>query len=63
MKKIDGGVTAPQGFLAAGINVGVKPGSKKKDLAVVYSVKKGIASAVYTKNKFKAPPLLLQRKI
>jgi glutamate N-acetyltransferase/amino-acid N-acetyltransferase len=59
MKKIDGGVTAPQGFLAAGINVGVKPGSKKKDLAVVYSVKKGIASAVYTKNKFKAPPLFV----
>ena len=59
MKNINGGVTAPQGFLAAGINVGVKPGSKKKDIAIVYSVKKCNASAVYTKNKFKAPPLFV----
>ena len=59
MRNINGGVTAPQGFLAAGINVGIKPGSKKKDIAIVYSVKKCNASAVYTKNKFKAPPLFV----
>lgn len=59
MKKINGGITAPQGFLAAGINVGVKAGSKKKDLALIYSKEKAIASAVYTKNKFKAPPLFV----
>ncbi len=59
MKKIDGGVTAPKGFLAAGINVGVKAKSKKKDVAVVYSVKKGFATAVYTKNTFKAPPCVV----
>lgn len=59
MKKLNGGVTAPNGFLAAGINVEVKLGSKRKDLAVIYSVKKAIATAVYTKNKFKAPPLFV----
>ncbi len=59
MKKINGGVTAPKGFLAAGIECGIKPGSNKKDLALVYSVKKANASAVYTKNKFKAPPLFV----
>jgi glutamate N-acetyltransferase/amino-acid N-acetyltransferase len=59
MKNINGGVTAPHGFLPAGINVGVKPGTKKKDIAIVYSVKKCNAAAVYTKNKFKAPPLFV----
>ena len=45
--------------MAAGIECGIKPGSNKKDLALVYSVKKANASAVYTKNKFKAPPLFV----
>lgn len=59
MEMIKGGVTAPKGFLAAGVNVGIKKNSKKKDVAVVYSVKRGPAAAVYTKNKFKAPPLFV----
>ena len=36
-KVIDGGVTAAKGFLASGIHCGVKEGSTKKDLALIYS--------------------------
>ena len=37
MKIIDGGVTAPKGFRAAGIRAGIKAGSGKKDMAMIYS--------------------------
>ena len=61
MKIIDGGVTAPKGFLAAGLAIGIKAkkGEAVKDLALIYSEKMCGAAAVYTKNKFKAPPLQL----
>ena len=36
MKKIDGWVTAPQGFLAAGVKAGIKA-SGNHDVAVIYS--------------------------
>ena len=36
MKRIEGGVTAPKGFLAAGLNAGIK-NSDKKDMAMIYS--------------------------
>ena len=36
MKKIDGWVTAPQGFLAAGVKAGIKA-SGNQDVAVIYS--------------------------
>lgn len=59
MKMIDGGVTAPKGFLAAGLAIGIKANKAEpvKDLALIYSEKMCGAAAVYTKNKFKAPPL------
>ena len=39
MKIIEGGVTAPQGFSAAGLHAGVKAGSspEKYDLALILS--------------------------
>ena len=36
-KLVDKGVCAAKGFKAGGINVGIKPGSKKRDLAVTQS--------------------------
>ena len=36
MKKIDGWVTAPQGYLAAGVKAGIKA-SGNHDVAVIYS--------------------------
>ncbi|MFZ5942572.1 MAG: bifunctional glutamate N-acetyltransferase/amino-acid acetyltransferase ArgJ, partial [Bacillota bacterium] len=56
MKIVEGGITAPQGFKAAGYAAGIRK-KGKKDVAVVYSEIPAKAAAVYTINKFKAAPL------
>lgn len=55
--KIDGGVCAPQGFLAAGIYCGLRKNKNKKDLALIYSETKCKAVAMYTSNIVKADPI------
>lgn len=55
MQILEEGITAPQGFLAIGAHVGVK--KNKKDLAIIYSEKPALCSAVFTQNLVKAPPL------
>ncbi|NLF34774.1 MAG: bifunctional glutamate N-acetyltransferase/amino-acid acetyltransferase ArgJ [Clostridiales bacterium] len=71
MRQTTGGVTAPRGFLAAGVRCGVKegkqppPGSQseadflsgKRDLALILSETECTAAAVYTLNRVKAAPL------
>ena len=52
-KLVDKGVCAAKGFKAGGINVGIKPGSKKRDLAVISCDTKCTAAAIYTQNKVK----------
>ena len=59
MKIINGGITSPIGFVAAGIHCGLKKNAKKKDLAVIYSKKTCVATGVYTTNKVKGAPLLI----
>ena len=61
MKITKDGITAPKGFLAAGDHVGIK--KVKKDLAIIYSEKPAICSAVFTKNVVKAAPLQLALKV
>ena len=58
MTKIDGGVTAPQGFQAAGVAAGIRK-KERPDVALVYSTVPAAAAAVYTTNKFKAAPLMV----
>src|SRR5690554_3460624 len=58
LEEITGGITAPEGYLAAGIACGIKK-SKKKDLALVYSDISAVGAAVFTTNSFKAAPVLL----
>lgn len=53
----NGGVTSPQGFLAAGVKAYIK--KDKKDLAVIYSEVPAAAAGVFTTNKVKAAPLLI----
>lgn len=53
----EGGVTAPRGFLAAGVHCGIK--KNKKDLAVVYSEVPATAAGVFTTNRVKAAPVLV----
>jgi len=57
IKKIDGGICAPVGFLAAGIYCGLRKNKEKKDLALIYSETVCNAAALYTSNKVKADPI------
>ena len=57
----DGGVTAPSGYRAAGIQTGVKA-SGAKDLALVYSTRPASAAAVYTTNKVQGAPIAIDRE-
>lgn len=62
MKKIDGWVTAPQGFIAAGVKAGIKA-SGNHDVAVIYSTVPAACGAVFTQNKMCAAPVLVSRKV
>ena len=62
MKKIDGWVTAPQGFLAAGVKAGIKA-SGNHDVAVIYSTVPAACGAVFTQNKMCAAPVLVSREV
>lgn len=53
MKIIDGGVTAAEGFQAAGLAAGIKKGNTK-DMALVYSEKSCVAAGTFTTNVVKA---------
>jgi glutamate N-acetyltransferase / amino-acid N-acetyltransferase len=54
---VQGGVTSAQGFVASGVHCGIKP--QKKDLALVFSRVPAAAAGVFTTNKVKAAPVLL----
>ena len=55
MKVIEGGVTAPKGFQAAGIFAGIK--KDKKDMAMVYSEVPCVVAGTFTTNVVKAAPV------
>ena len=59
MKMIEGGITAPMGFSAGAVNCGIKKGSKKLDLAIIFSDKRCAAAGVYTKNLVKGAPIIV----
>ena len=61
MKKIKGGVTAPQGFSAMGLNAGIK--KDKKDMAMIYSVVPCTAAGTFTTNQVKAAPVKWDQKM
>lgn len=58
MNKIDGGITAPEGFFATGISCGLKK-EGKKDLAIICSEDRAAAAGVFTTNKVKGHSLQL----
>lgn len=59
-KQISGGITAPTGFLAAGVCCGLK--TSGNDLAIIYSQEPCVAAAVFTANKFQAAPVIISRQ-
>lgn len=75
VKYIDGGVCAPKGFKANGMQVGIshkalpdepkeetKPKKKKNDLGIICSDKLCSAAAVYTQNKVKGAPIQVTKR-
>jgi glutamate N-acetyltransferase/amino-acid N-acetyltransferase len=52
-QQIEGGITAPKGYKAAGIAAGLKP-SKAPDLALIWSDTEAIAAGVFTTSQVRA---------
>lgn len=60
--KINGGITAPKGFLASGLNASIK-NQTKKDMAMVFSSTPCAAAGVFTSNLVKAAPVKWDKEI
>ena len=56
MKVIDGGITSPKGYKAAGVHAGLK--KMKKDMALIVSECSAVTAAAFTTNKVKAAPVI-----
>lgn len=61
MQQLDGGITSPRGFQAAGVRAGVK--MKGNDVALIYSTVPAKATAVFTTSVVKAAPVLWSQRI
>jgi glutamate N-acetyltransferase/amino-acid N-acetyltransferase len=62
MKIIDGGVTAPLGFRAAGVHCGIRKSKMKKDLALIAADMPCRTAAIYTTNQVKGAPIAVTRR-
>lgn len=60
-KLIEGGVTAPKGFLAAGISAGIKK-TEVLDMAMIVSECMANSAGCFTTNAYKAAPVLVSMK-
>ncbi len=60
MKQVNGGVTAPKGFKAAGVAAGLKK-SGKRDLALIVSEFPAVAAGTFTQNRFAAAPIIVSK--
>ena len=60
--KIEGGITAPKGFEAAGVAAEIKY-KNRKDMALIYSQIPCKAAGVFTKNVVKAAPVLWDKEL
>jgi len=61
IKQISGGITAPEGFKAAGVSCGLKKGNQR-DLAMVVSLKEASCAGVFTQNAMAAAPVILSKE-
>jgi len=60
VQQVDGGVTAPKGFRAAGVHCGIK--SAKPDLALLVSDTLATAAGMFTTNAVRAAPVLVSQE-
>lgn len=61
MKEINGVITAPKGFKAAGVKAGIK-NSGKEDVGIIYSETPANVAAVFTTNSMAAAPVVVSRR-
>lgn len=62
MKQVKGGVTAPKGFKATGVDAGIK-NNTKKDMAMIYSDAPCSVGGTFTTNLVKAAPVKWDSKV
>lgn len=62
IKFIEGGVTEPLGFKAAGVHCGLRKNKSKKDLALIAADNVCSAAAVYTLNKVFGAPIAVTKE-
>lgn len=62
MKIIPGGVTAPAGFRAAGLHVGIRRNKLKKDMALLVSDVPAHVAGAFTQNMVQAAPVIYDRR-
>jgi glutamate N-acetyltransferase/amino-acid N-acetyltransferase len=55
----NGTVTSVKGFKAGAVNAGIKKKGPKPDLGIIYSETPCAAAGVFTRNKIKAPPVIV----
>ena len=60
---VRGGVVAARGFRAAAAPAGVKPGTRRDDLALVVSDRAAVAAGVFTTNRVRAAPVLWSSRV
>ncbi|RJQ54674.1 MAG: bifunctional glutamate N-acetyltransferase/amino-acid acetyltransferase ArgJ [Actinobacteria bacterium] len=58
---IEGGITAPKGFRAAGVAAGIKK-APKKDVGLIVFEPGTVTSAVFTRNAMAAAPIVVSRR-
>jgi len=63
VKIIDGGVTSPKGFTAAGLRAGIKAGKTNKDMAMIRSEVPAVFAGTFTRNKVTAAPVQWDKSI
>ena len=63
MKIIPGGVTAPAGFRAAGLHVGIRRNKLKKDMALLVSDVPAHVAGAFTQNMVQAAPVIYDRRL
>lgn len=61
LNEIDGGITAPKGYRAAGVKAGIKK-SGREDVAVIHSTTPAAVAAMFTTNTMVAAPVIVSRQ-
>jgi len=63
MKIIEGGITTPKGFKAAGVCAGIRGKHSKNDMAMVVCEGGAVTAGMFTKNKVKAAPVVRDARL